>query len=130
MSIKKYTKIALLTCLFTQSAMAMTASPLSDDEMTAGICILATSGVHTAVSERQAGRDKAATGRLLDKELAALHSSFSSTQFLQGMADSWARALDSAYELPIEADADNKQVLISAVTKDAFVSCMQYLGRY
>lgn len=102
---------------------------LSDDEMTAGICILATSGVHTAISERQAGNDKKVAKRLLDAEIKKLHTAFSNATFLQGIADSWRRALDSAYELPIQAKTEDKQSLVSAVTQEAFVSCMNNVAK-
>lgn len=130
MLIKKHLTAVLLACLFAHTASAKTASPLSDEKMIAGVCIVATSGVHTAISERQAGSDKASTKRLLDGELTNLRRSFSNQAFLQGISDSWGRALDSIYALPVEATPEGKQAMVSAVTKDAFISCMNNFGTH
>ncbi len=101
---------------------------LSDDEVRAGICIIANQGIYTVASERQAGKDKVSTKKQLDKELKQLGKKFNDQQFLQGISDVWYHSLDRVYQLPVFETPEEKEAFVSIVTEEAFMSCINSLG--
>lgn len=102
---------------------------LSNEQLSAGICILANQGIHTAATERQAGTSKQAAKAKLDKEVAQLRRSFKDPKFVQGISGVWYRALDMVYTMPVLPKQADKTAFISGLTEDAFRSCMDSVGR-
>ncbi len=114
--------------LLIASAIALPANansaPLTDDELAASVCILATSGVYLAASERQAGSDKARTEALLAQELAELQQHFSNPVFVTRIGKLWKNALESVYQAPIAKTASAKQAFVSDLTEQSLMSCL------
>lgn len=122
----------LLKSLVLVSALGLgvnASANLSNEQLSAGICIIANQGIHTVATERQAGTSKQATKAKLDKELAQLRRSFKDPKFIQGISSVWYRALDMIYTMPVLPKQADKTAFISGITEDAFQSCMDNLGR-
>lgn len=130
MVLKSVKLLGLITLLLTSSAYANSNAALSGDEMDAGICIIATQGIHTAASERQAGTSQAQTKKKLDGELAKLNHSFKAqSQFINTIKNVWYGALKDIYQLPIAKTKDEKNAFVSDITEQAFVSCLNHLKK-
>lgn len=121
--------ITTLVQLCTQVSHAQQQA-MTKEELQAGICIIANQGVHTVVTERQNGTAKSQTKKMLDNDLKKIRSSFKNTRFVQGIETAWYRALDDIYQMPIQKDTYSKQIFISGITEDAFISCMNNIGNF
>lgn len=111
------------------TTQAMANTTLSNDEMRASICIIANQGVHTAASDRQAGKSKSVAKKQLDKDLNKLSKSFSNPQFISNIGQVWYQGLDKVYQMPVFETKSQKQQFVSVVTQEAFLSCMDNFGK-
>lgn len=100
---------------------------LSDEEVKAGICILANQGVHTVATERQAGTPKPQVKSLLDKQAQELSQKFSSPNFVSSVGQVWHEVLEDIYALPVLPSQSEKEAFVSDITQEAFLSCMSAL---
>lgn len=126
--IKSILMMAWLMLVMPNVAMASDNQALSNDELHAGICIIANQGIHTVVSQRQAGIPKSAVKRQLDKDLMQLSKSFSNPMFIRHIGSIWYANLDAIYKIPIMDNDVHKARFISAVTEKGLVSCMKHFG--
>lgn len=102
---------------------------LSNEQLNAGICILASQGIHTAASERQAGTSKVQAKAKIDQDLTTLKQTFKNPRFIQGIQGIWYKGLDTVYQKPIYKTKSEKESFVSGITQDALASCMDNLSK-
>lgn len=131
MNYSKLCIACMMAMLVGQMAFAKGTSyeSLSDNELSAGICIIANQGVYTAASERQAGNNKAAAKKQLESDLKQLSKSFSNQKFIHSIGQIWYQSLDKVYQMPIMNSKSDKARFVSVVTEEAFLSCMNNFGK-
>lgn len=119
----------LLAIILSTSTLSAHAN-LSNEQLSAALCILANQGIHTAASERQAGASKQTTKAKLDKDLTVLRQKFKKhPQVAQGIQSVWYRALDTVYQKPVYKTQAEKNAFVSGITQEAFRSCMENLAK-
>lgn len=116
---------AMALLVYSLSAQAT----LTDDEMVAGVCIIANQGAYTAMNERQAGHQKNQAKAQLDVEFSKLSRSFKDQSFLQGVQSAWLRALEESYAVPVMSSSADKQAIVSQFVEEGINSCMQTLSK-
>lgn len=100
----------------------------TQNDVAVQICAIATSGIKTAATERQAGKSKSATKAVLDRDLQNLSRRISNQAFIRQVTDTWYRGLDKVYQDPVLSTSEEKAVYISTLTADAIVSCLESLS--
>lgn len=123
----KKSLLALALCAPVVFANTNSSITLSDEQVNAGICIVATQGIYTANQDRQAGLSKAAAKKNLDNDLKKLSKFFNNQAFLHRIAGIWYRGLDSAYQSSIMASPEERTEFVSVVTDEAMRSCVESL---
>lgn len=119
----------LITLVFVSCFGLSSWANLSNEQLQAGICIIANQGIHTVATERQAGTSKQNAKVKLDKELVELKRRFKNPRFVQGIQGVWYRALDTVYQKPVYKTQAEKDAFVSGITQEAFTSCMESLSR-
>ena len=113
--------LALLPALGSHASV----QPTTKQELRVQICSLATAGIETAASERQAGKSKEATHRRLDSDLQALRQQVKDDAFVGRIASAWYRGLEQVYQDPVLSTEEEKAEYIGTLSAAAIVSCLR-----
>lgn len=99
------------------------------DEVNAGICMLASQGVFTAATERQAGTSKEKTQKILANDLKVIQKKFAKNhhQTVVFVDLAWQKGLDIIYKSPVYEDEATKKTFVSQATEAAYLSCLDDL---
>lgn len=110
----------LAAMLWLGSAHAAT----KDDELLAGVCIIANQGIYNAASARQSGLSKKEATVAMQKQLSELKKSFRQEQFLAMIGRTWSAALERLYETPVLPTQKERDAFVKDTTEQALLSCM------
>lgn len=112
----------IVTCVWLGLGSAHAST--KDDEVLAGMCIIANQGIYNAASARQAGLPKKEAVAAMHKQLGELKKSFRQEEFLTMIGRTWSAALERVYEMPILPTQKQRDAFVKDTTEQALLSCM------
>lgn len=95
-----------------------------DDELLAGVCIIANQGIYNAATARQSGLSKKEATIAMQKQLGELKKSFRQERFLAMIGHTWSSALEQLYQMPVLPTKKEQEAFIKDTTEQALLSCM------
>lgn len=129
---KQKTSIAALITLTAMlfaliaSSFAHAASPLSNEEYGASICIIATEGAYLSSVARVDGLSQSAAAAKLNTEFGKIERHFSHPVFKKDIKKIWDSALVGVYAEP-DAVVQSPN-FVSEITEAVFLGCLNHFG--
>lgn len=98
------------------------------NDLAGDICHVVTANVYNMAVEHQAGVSKQKAQKQLDKDIATLSKRFSDKNFVGFVDNSWKKALNIIYTLPIQDTKEGKEEAVSHVVERALNACLDDMG--
>lgn len=98
------------------------------NDLAGDICHVVTANVYNMAVEHQAGVSKQKVQKQLDKDIATLSKRFSDKNFVGFVDNSWKKALNIIYTLPVQDTKEGKEEAVSHVVERALNACLDDMG--
>lgn len=98
------------------------------NDLAGDICHVVTANVYNMAVEHQAGVSKQKVQKQLDKDIATLSKRFSDKNFVGFVENSWKKALNIIYTLPVQDTKEGKEEAVSHVVERALNACLDDMG--